>query len=406
MRGDPQNMRIVQIEDFFHPNAGYQINILSKYFVKQGHEVIIITGELDKIPDGLTAFFGRDNIKEYDDRYAKETGVRIVRLPLIKYISGRGIFYNSLEKTVEKLHPDILFIHDVHTFVGIKYILKVNRLNYPIIYDSHMLEIASVNRFKKQYRWFYRTFITPKIIKNKLKVIRIEDDDYMERVLGVPLEQCPFISVGSDMLLFHPDYEIRRKFRMENDISEDTFVIIYAGKLDEAKGGMLLAEASQKSFSTNKKVAIVIVGNTSGEYGKKVDEVFATSENRIIRFPTQQYVNLPKYFQAADLAVFPRQCSLSFYDAQACGIPVVSEDISVNIDRLQYNNGFIFKAGNVNDFREKILYCINMPEREYNAIKQNAFGYVKEQYNYEKIAKSYTDAIIGEVNKFRAKKGD
>ena len=49
-------MRFVHIEDFFHPNAGYQVNLLSKLQVKQGHEVIIITAELDKIPDHLISF--------------------------------------------------------------------------------------------------------------------------------------------------------------------------------------------------------------------------------------------------------------------------------------------------------------------------------------------------------------
>lgn len=49
-------MRIVHIEDFFHPNAGYQINILPKYMVKQGHSVTIVTSEMEKIPEGLTVF--------------------------------------------------------------------------------------------------------------------------------------------------------------------------------------------------------------------------------------------------------------------------------------------------------------------------------------------------------------
>lgn len=29
-------MRIVQIEDFFHPDAGYQINVLSKVLAEHG----------------------------------------------------------------------------------------------------------------------------------------------------------------------------------------------------------------------------------------------------------------------------------------------------------------------------------------------------------------------------------
>jgi hypothetical protein len=50
-------MRFVHVEDFVHPNAGYQINLLTRLQVQQGHEVIIVAGELDKMPVFLTSFF-------------------------------------------------------------------------------------------------------------------------------------------------------------------------------------------------------------------------------------------------------------------------------------------------------------------------------------------------------------
>ena len=81
-------LKIVQIEDFFHPDAGYKINILSKYFAKMGHETVIITAELDKIPDFLVSFFGRDNIEERDREYERRYGVKIIRRPIRAYVSG------------------------------------------------------------------------------------------------------------------------------------------------------------------------------------------------------------------------------------------------------------------------------------------------------------------------------
>ena len=60
-------MRIVQIEDFFHPNAGYQVNILSKYFSKAGHDVTIVTAELEKLPEYLTGFFHAIPLFNEDD---------------------------------------------------------------------------------------------------------------------------------------------------------------------------------------------------------------------------------------------------------------------------------------------------------------------------------------------------
>lgn len=49
-------MRFVHVEDFVHPNAGYQINLLTRLQASQGHEVIIVAGALDKIPTFLTSF--------------------------------------------------------------------------------------------------------------------------------------------------------------------------------------------------------------------------------------------------------------------------------------------------------------------------------------------------------------
>jgi len=396
-------MRIVQIEDFFLPNAGYQINILSKYFAKQGHDVTIIAGTLDKMPSYLTSFFGKDGVEADDAKYTNETGVKIIRLPVIACISGRAIFGKKLERTVENLKPDVLYIHDSDTWVGIKYILKAHKLDYPLVYDNHMLEMASVNPLAKQYRWFYKTFVTPKIIKHKLKIIRIQDDEYVNKCLGIPLSQCPFISVGSDTLLFKPDQKVRMDFRKEHNIPLENFVVVYTGKIDKFKGGKLLAEAFRKEFinNKNKKTTLLVVGNSSGEYGNEVEEVFSQSENQILRFPTQKYVDLPQFYQAADLSVFPKQCSLSFYDAQACGLPVVSEDNSVNVDRLKFGNGFNFQSDNVDDFRGKITRFIEMEENEIAEISANAYNLVKKHYNYEDIAKQYLDIIEEEVSNFR-----
>lgn len=394
-------MKIVHIEDFFHPNAGYQINILPKYMVKQGHEVTILTSEMDKIPEGLTVFFGKNNIEKYDYEYTESTGVNIIRLPIINFISGRAIFTKALFEKVQSLKPDILYVHGNDTLTAIRYLMKIKRLNYPIVMDSHMLEMASVNKFNKIFRLIYRKFLTPKIIKNSIPIIRTQNDEYVKRFLGIPLKQCPWISVGSDTLLFRKNEEIKLNLRKEYYINEKDFVVVYTGKLDESKGGLFLAQAFKKKINAQKNIVLVVVGNTNGEYGKEVEEVFRNSENRIIRFPTQQYKDLPKFYQMSDLSVFPKQCSLSFYDAQACGLPVISEKNNINSDRLKYNNGYNFISGDIEDFRNKIMKCANMLENEYKEISNNAIKFIDNNYNYENIAKEYTNILLEEVYKFK-----
>ena len=56
-------MKFLHVEDFFHPDAGYQLNLLARLQVKQGHRVIIIASELDKSPDFLKSFFGNNKYK-------------------------------------------------------------------------------------------------------------------------------------------------------------------------------------------------------------------------------------------------------------------------------------------------------------------------------------------------------
>ncbi|MCK2016880.1 glycosyltransferase [Peribacillus frigoritolerans] len=386
-------MKIIHVEDFFHPDAGYQINILPKYQCKQGHSVAIVTSEIERVPVGLTAFFGKDNIEERDREYTKKTGVEIYRVPIYKFLSGRAIYKPGLKKFIDSLSPDLLYVHGNDTAIGILYALRARKLAYRIVFDSHMLEMASQNVFKNLFRMFYKSFITPIIKKEKLIIIRTQNDDYVSRFLGVPLVQSPWISVGADTLLFSSDRIQKNEFRNKYNISENDFVVLYTGKLDESKGGKFLAEAFKQKFNNNLNVVLVVVGNTSGEYGKEVEMIFKQSENRVLRFPTQRYVDLPQFYQGADLSVFPKQCSLSFYDAQACGLPVVSEDNNINIDRLQNNNGFCFKSGDIVDFRDKIGKCVNMKKEEYKKMGENASDFITANYNYKNIAEQYTKIL-------------
>lgn len=399
-------MNIVHIEDFFHPDAGYQCNILLKYMVLEGHKVSLITSEMNKMPDYMTSFFGKDDIEKKDEEFTKKTGVDIYRVPIYKYFSGRSIYKPGIKKLVNSLSPDVLYIHGNDSVIGILYTIRSKKTPYPIILDSHMLEMASKNPLKNLFRIFYKTFITPIIIKQKIQIIRIQDDDYIEKFLGIPLTLSPFISVGSDTLLFHPDDVTRRNFRKENLINENDFVILYAGKLDESKGGKLLAEAFLKIIESkkNKNIILIVVGNIiSDEYGNGVRELFDKSENRILFFPTQKYIDLPKYFQSADLVVFPKQCSLSFFDAEACGVPVVSEDNNINVERLKFNNGFTFKSGDIEDFRDKIALCIDMDDKKYSKMKTNSQSFVYKNYNYSDINGEYMFVINKLVSDYQKK---
>lgn len=386
-------MKIVQLEDFFHPDAGYKINILSKYFAHMGHETVIITAELDKIPDFLVSFFGRDNIAARDREYSERYGVQIIRRPIWAYVSGRALFKDDLAELVNSLHPDVLYVHGNDTAAGMWILRHLKAFDCPIVMDNHMVEMASQNPLRKLYRAYYRSFITPIIIKNRIPVIRAMNDDYVERCLGVPLSLAPWISYGSDMLLFHPDKAAGAKFREANGISRDAFVVLFAGKFDESKGGMLLAELTCREIKTDREIVYLMIGNATGEYGAAVEKRFKDSRYRIIRLPTQKYCDLAGFYQAADVGLIAKQASLNFFDMEACGVPVLSEDNNLNRDRTPCGNGWLFRPDDADDFAARLEHIVNMDSAELEKASENAYNYVKEKYDYYKKALEYMDII-------------
>ncbi|RDU22743.1 glycosyltransferase family 4 protein [Anaerosacchariphilus polymeriproducens] len=393
-------MKILHWDEMFHPSFGYQINLLANFQAKKGHEVIIFTSDkIEKHPT-FSGFGNNENIQEEDHLYEQKYGVKIVRLPIHGVISSRVIYKKGYLKKIKELNPDVLMCHTNDTLSSIRIAQKYKYLNLPIVFDNHMLEMASRNPLRKLFQIYFRQFVTPIIIKNNWTVIRTQDDEYINKCLGIPKNQTPFISFGTDTTLFHPDDEIKKKFRAEHDIPHNEFVVIYTGKLNEVKGGKLLANAFKEKFDSEKNITLIVLGNTTSDYEKEVEEIFHKSKNRILQFPTQKYFDLPKFYQASDLSIFPKQCSLSFFDAQACGLPVVSEDNNINRNRLLFDNGFNFKCGDLYDLREKILYCSKMDDLSYSKLKQNATHYIKTHWDYPLIEKQYTDILLNEVEKF------
>lgn len=394
-------MKIVHWDEMFHPNFGYQINVLPVYQQRQGNEVTIITAEHPERHPTFASFAnGNDDILALDKKFCEETGIKIIRLPILGVYSGRVIYKPGFLKAINDEHPDVILCHTSDTLSAMQIIKRHKHINAPIVFDNHMLEIASGNRLRNLFRAYYRKRITPIITKNRFVTIRTQDDDYVMKCLGIPKELAPYISFGTDTDLFKPNEVLKKQYRSQYGIPEDAFVIVYAGKIDNAKNGLLLAKAVEKKFNTDKSVYIIVISNSNhDDYSESVESIFGKSENEIIRLKTQPYRSLSKYYMMADMSVFAKQCSLSFFDVQSAGLPVVLENNSVNVERVSYGNGFTFRSGDLDDFISKIEKCINMPKDDFDRMKMLSRKSILQRFDYNVIAKQYTDLLISEMNR-------
>ncbi len=395
-------MRIVQIEDFFHPDAGYQINILSKVLVEHGHDVTVVCAKnLDIFPEMLTSFFGTNSLKERDAAYTARYGVKLMRVPAKGYYSGRTFYSKDVYRSIESLSPDILFVHGNDSTSGMRYARKIGKISFPVVMDSHMLTVATRNKLAYVYRALYRTLYAKKINRAGIKVIRVQDDPYVIDCLGVDAGNAPYIGFGTDTGLFHPDEKGRMSGRDKLGIPRDAKVVLYAGKLDESKGGMLLARALMNRF-VDESLVFVVAGNASGSKAAELEKMLARSENRIVRLPTHRYPELPALYQIADLALYPAQCSLSFYDVQATGLPVVVDDgTSVNTERVSHGNGFQFEAGSADGLRRCIERYVSLCDKDREAMRNASLAYIGTRYSYDNVARQYEACFEQVIESFK-----
>ena len=204
-------MKILHIDETFHPLYGYHTAPLIREQAKTNEVYIITVSEKQLYP--VYKEFG-DEIYDLNNDiiYEKETGAKIYRLKIKGYISGRAIYKKNVFKLIDEINPDIIYCHLVESYIAIRLILKNKK--YKIVFDSHMLSMATKNKFSKIYNFVYRLIVTPKIKKNNYTVIRMQDDSYVNEYLKIPTTNTPFISFGTDTYLFKENLDIKKKIKL------------------------------------------------------------------------------------------------------------------------------------------------------------------------------------------------
>lgn len=385
-------MKIVHVEDCFLPSAGYQVNALAKWHRIHGHEVVIITTDSMK-PWENEGFVSGYDLAQEDSLYERENGVKIIRYKSLGRICSRELFPQKLFKNEHFACADLIIVHGNDTLTGIRFSLLVGKYTNRLVFDNHMIDEASMNRFKGIFRFVYKRFIAKKLIRKGVPVVAVSEETkaFVMKQYNLPDNLVPVIPLGTDGTIFKNDPAQRRAMRERLNIGEDETVFVYTGKISKSKKIHLLGEAFTESFS--KPTTLLLIGSGAGEYFNSVSEIFRLSENRIIKIGTKPYNELSNYYNAADVAIWPGACSLSFYDAQMSELPVILEDIPINKERLRYNNGFLYNSNSALNLRRVIEGVIKMNKAMIREYGKNGRTITEKSYNYDGIASQFENIV-------------
>ena len=378
----------------YYPALGYQDTLLPKAQAELGHEVYVVTSDRHKrnIYERSKSLLGGKRI--VGAGLSEEDGVMVWRLKTLFELS-HAIWHIGLEKKIEELKPDVVIVHGIVHLSAIRVARLKSRLgSFKLIYDDHMAFIASRSNLRILYPLFKHTF--SRFIQRKADaLVGVSDTSkmFMHQKYGIPLERIAVIPLGSDSDVFQFDESARQELRGKLSLKENEIVFIYVGKSIPEKGPHLLVEAAMKLMGEHSNVKVVLVGGSLPSYVEKMKQAASDAglADRFVWHDAVPNKELPGFYSAADVGVWPRECSLCMMEAMACSLPIVISDTSETTERVGNNNGLTYSGDDASDLAMQMERLLNTELRK--EMGQNGRKFVEEKLSWKIVARQFIELV-------------
>lgn len=364
----------------------YQENLLPKYQRRLGFDVYVICG-VDQYSKS-----GELELVEPCE-YVNDSDVHIIRLPFNKRPGASSKFRlcTGLIDCIERLSPDILFVHGCQSVQLTKIAKYVKKHPSTIVYaDNHGDYSNSATNLISKYVlhrviWKYCLGKIAPYVKVFWGVLpaRVE---FISENYAIPKEKCKLLVMGAD------DDEVRRSRcpeAIENarkllNLDENSFVITTGGKIDSAKKQTIdLMKAVNELSSTYESLRLIVFGPVSTDVRDDFDREMDGSS--IIHLPWVNASESYDCFSVANLVMFPGRHSV--YWEQACGVgrPMVVKRWE-GTDHLDcFGNVLYLETSTVDEIKEVIVRVLE--DDELRLKMEMAAANASQRFLYSNIAK-------------------
>lgn len=385
-------MKIIHLCDYIQPKLGYQEYYLAKEHAKMGHNVTVITSDrYAPFPDYKNTVEKILGPRIIGPKTEHLDGFKIIRLRT-PFELGTRVWLSGLKKEIEKIKPDLVISHGMHDFNAIRASLYKKKLDYKLIIDDHSL----FSEEKKGLVGFvyYKVYPYKLLLKRADKLIGVADEvvEYMQKRYKFPKEKIIMIPLGADSEKFKYNKCLSSTFRKKYNIPESNVVITYTGKINKLKGPHNIFLAIDKIKNNLKfPVTLLFVGNIDKEY----KDIFISNKNEFnskkitaIQIPAVSNSELVSVYSATDIAVWPRQASLSMIEAMSCSRPIICCDFLT--ERYKNNNGIPIKEDDIDDLSKALDTLVNSPEKR-KKLGNNGRQLVENELSWKAVAKRFLE---------------
>ncbi len=219
-----------------------------------------------------------------------------------------------------------------------------------------------------------------------------ESKNFTTERLGVNPKKMLVIPMGADSELFKFESKIRSKIRKDLSISKNDILFIYVGKITPHKGVHIAVNAMINILGSNLSQKMMIIGGGDEEYIRSMKNAIQESslESHFFWIDAVPNNQLYKYYSAADISIWPLEVSIGTFEAQSCGLPLIVADNPILRDRVSFNNGLLYKPGDISDLQLKMgILASNKKLR--NMFGRNGREAIIENYSWKKITEKFLD---------------
>jgi glycosyltransferase involved in cell wall biosynthesis len=322
-------MKIAHITSYLVPGFGYEELPLARAQRRMGHDVTIIASNFLHPPGSfygvLKARFPERRVTPCDEN---QDGVRVIRLGSLE-LPGRRVWMRGLAHEIRHLDPDVVHCHNLLQTQTVRIALgkAMGRPPRRLVVDDHMHQ--SVVRRTLAGRVFYtvyRSALQPLMAREIDSFCAISEDtrDYLRDMCGVRA-QIEVRPLGVDVDVFKPSPALRLEWRRRLNLDANELVLLYTGKLIEAKGVHVLVAAALRLLNEGERLKVLAVGDAEPTYLERIrGQIAAAGRMEDFRFhPSVQHSELPGAYAAGDIAIWPRQESMGAFEAMSTALPVV-----------------------------------------------------------------------------------
>jgi glycosyltransferase EpsD len=171
--------------------------------------------------------------------------------------------------------------------------------------------------------------------------------------------------VGVDGARFAPrTAESRRESRVQNNIGEDAFVLIFAAEYNANKNQAMLLQAVQALKERIPGIMLLLPGRgpLQAEYERMAAELGIADNVRLMGYRT----DMDALLAAADVAVsssLREGLGINLVEAMATGLPVVATRNRGHVDLVtDGENGFLVDAGGAQAMADRLLCLYESPQ--------------------------------------------